>query len=29
VLFALAVLAALVSLRALWSYLQFDGRIGV
>lgn len=29
VLFALAGFAAVVSLRALWSYLQFGGRIGV
>jgi hypothetical protein len=29
VLFALAGFAAVVSLRALWSYLQFGGRIGM
>jgi len=29
VLFGLAALAALVSLRALWSYLQFGGRVGI
>lgn len=29
VLFALAGFAAVVSLRALWSYLQFGGRVGI
>jgi len=28
-LFALAGFAAVASLRALWSYLQFGGRIGM